>query len=61
MMCVANLVDHSPLVGGLVLPQGVPAQVQAATGDQGHHDDHQDDDDHEDYTLQIDDDFGDYL
>ena len=23
----------SPLVGGLVLPQGVPAQVQAATGD----------------------------
>ena len=23
----------SPLVGGLVLPQGVPAQVQAPTGD----------------------------
>ena len=24
----------SPLVGGLVLPQGVPTQVQASTGDE---------------------------
>ena len=37
-----NLV-HSPLVGGLLLPQGVPAQIQAAAGDIDGHDDLEDD------------------
>ena len=46
-----NHLDHSPLVGGLLLPQGVPAQVQAAAGDHYDHDDLEDDEDHEDYAL----------
>ena len=29
--------DHSPLVGRLLLLEGVPAQVQAASGDHSDH------------------------